>query len=150
MNANHKLFVAEYVRTVPHNAAKAAIAVGYSAKTAKSAGPRLLKQPDIAKAVDEALERQAKRLELKADVVLENVARIAAAAEDAADYGAALKGQELLGKNLKLWVERHEILDTTPRDPTPPLNNDERRELLRLQLDAERKLESLPSGLPVK
>ncbi len=48
-----------------------------------------------------------------------------------------LKALELLGKYQKLFVEQVETKDTTPKDPTPPLSNDERRELLKLQLAAE-------------
>lgn len=68
-------FVAAYL--VSLNATQAAIAAGYSEKTAHSAGPRLLGNVDVKRAIDEALARRAERVEVKADDVLRELLRLA-------------------------------------------------------------------------
>lgn len=54
LTVKERLFVRAYVQCL--NATKAALAAGYSAKTAYSIGSENLKKPEIKKAVDEALE----------------------------------------------------------------------------------------------
>ena len=54
MNNKNKLFVSEYIKDM--NAAKAAIRAGYSQKTARSIGQRLLTKVDIKKAIEIELE----------------------------------------------------------------------------------------------
>ncbi len=69
------LFKAEYL--VGFNAAKAAIAAGYSPKTAKEQGARLLTNVHIASAIQEELTQRLQRLEISADKVLQQIARLA-------------------------------------------------------------------------
>lgn len=61
-----------------------------------------------------------------------------------------IKALELLGKHLRLFTELVETKDTTPKDTTPPLTNDERRALLKKQIADEAKIESLQTAPPVK
>jgi phage terminase small subunit len=106
LNPKQSRFVAEYLKD--SNATQAAIRAGYSAKTAYSQGHDLLKRPEIRAQIEEANSRRVKKLELSAEKVLEDIARIALSAEQAEDFGAALKGRELLGKHLKLFTDRVE------------------------------------------
>lgn len=99
-------FVQEYL--IDLNATQAAIRAGYSAKTAEQQGPRLLGNAGVAAAVAAGQVRLASKLELTAEKVLANIARVADKAEKAKRYGDALKGHELLGKHLKLFTEKHE------------------------------------------
>ena len=71
MNDKQDRFVEEYIKTF--NRTKAALAAGYSPKTAYSQGARLLKNVEIAKAVSDRLGEIA----MTSDEVLMRVAKIA-------------------------------------------------------------------------
>ena len=67
-------FVAEYL--IDLNATRAATRAGYSARTAYSAGQRLLKDVDVAAAIRKAMDKRAARTEITADRVLQEFAKI--------------------------------------------------------------------------
>src|SRR6266436_6214495 len=75
LTSRQRLFVDHYL--VHLNATQAAIGAGYSRKTARSQGQRLLTKVDIAAAVKAAMDERATRLEVKADRVVLEAARIA-------------------------------------------------------------------------
>lgn len=108
----HERFVEEYI--IDRNATQAAIRAGYSPKTAGASGSRLLRNVNIAKAIKDAQQRMSERCKIKADDVLNGISRCTQKAEEAEDYRTALKGYELQGKHLGLFVERtenkHEIM----------------------------------------
>lgn len=67
LNPKQKKFVAEYVLTL--NATQSAITAGYSARTAKSQGQRLLTHDDVAAAI----ERARHALEIRSEITQERV-----------------------------------------------------------------------------
>lgn len=67
-------FVEEYL--IDLNATQAAIRAGYSAKTAHAAGSRLLTNVKVKPVIRAAMDERAKRLEISADNVLKELARI--------------------------------------------------------------------------
>lgn len=67
-------FVREYL--IDLNATQAAIRAGYSAKTAYSAGQRLLRHVEVAAAVQAAQVKRAERTEITADRVLQEFAKL--------------------------------------------------------------------------
>lgn len=67
-------FVREYL--VDLNAAAAARRAGYSEKTARRMGHENLTKPDIAAAIQAAMDERAQRTEITADRVLQELARI--------------------------------------------------------------------------
>jgi phage terminase small subunit len=75
LNDKQKRFVAEYL--IDLNATQAAIRAGYSEKTAAVIGHENLIKPKIATAIQAAMEKRAKRLEITADSVLQEIAKIA-------------------------------------------------------------------------
>lgn len=75
LTAKQQRFVAEYL--VDLNATEAAKRCGYSAKTAKSQGSRLLTNADIAQAVADGKDRQLAAADLSAARVLEELRRLA-------------------------------------------------------------------------
>jgi phage terminase small subunit len=75
MNDRQAAFVAAYL--VHRNATKAAVVAGYSAKTASSQGERLLRNVEIRAAIDSGLARLADKLEITAERVLRERARLA-------------------------------------------------------------------------
>jgi phage terminase small subunit len=106
LNDKQARFVAEYL--VDSNATQAAIRAGYSKKTARNQASDLLAKPDIKAAVAKGQAKVAAKLELSAEKILEDIDRISERAEQEGQYGAALKGRELLGKSLKLFVDKVE------------------------------------------
>lgn len=80
LTARHVRFVEEYL--VDLNGAQAAIRAGYSARTAGAIACRLLKQPEIAAAVEAGKAERSQRTKIDADWLL---TRLAAEAE--ADFG---------------------------------------------------------------
>lgn len=68
-------FVSEYL--IDLNATQAAIRAGYSERTARATGAENLTKPDIATAIAEAQEARAERLQIDADTVLQEIAKLA-------------------------------------------------------------------------
>ena len=101
------VFVAEYV--IDGNGTRAAIAAGYSERSARKIATEALRRPRVQAALKAAKAKVMARLQLSADKVLGDIERIANKAEKAGEFNAALKGKELLGKHLKLFTERHEL-----------------------------------------
>lgn len=73
-SAKHKGFVQEYL--VDLNATQAASRAGYSAKTAKQQGARLLTKADIQKAIAERRGKIAEKLEITQERVIAELAKI--------------------------------------------------------------------------
>lgn len=70
-----RLFVAEYLKDL--NATQAAIRAGYSAKTADRIGPELLGKTCVAMAIQKAMQKREKRIEVSQDDVIRELSRIA-------------------------------------------------------------------------
>ncbi len=68
LSAKHILFCHEYV--IDNNATRAAIAAGYSERSAGTTGSRLLKDADIKKLIDELRGKRLEELKIDADYVL--------------------------------------------------------------------------------
>lgn len=75
LNKRQQMFVAEYL--VDQNATRSAIAAGYSKKTAKSAGQRLLTHVDIAPLLQQKHNKRLQNLEITADKTLQEIAKLA-------------------------------------------------------------------------
>ncbi|CAM3778168.1 terminase small subunit [Litorimonas haliclonae] len=75
LTPKQKLFVAEYL--IDLNATQAAIRAGYSEKTAYSQGQRLLKNVEIQNSLAIAKEKRADRLEITADRIAQEYAKLA-------------------------------------------------------------------------
>lgn len=75
MTPRQRVFIAEYL--VTKNATKAAINAGYSAKTAASAGWRLLRNVEISRAVEKGIKQQMERAEISASLILNEIKSIA-------------------------------------------------------------------------
>lgn len=115
-------FVEEYL--VDFNASRAARDAGYSKKGAPRYAVDLLKKPHIQKAIAAAVEARSERVRIDADYVLttirdtvERCRQAEAVVDDEGqetgeyrfDSRGVLKGCELLGKHLRLFVERVEV-----------------------------------------
>jgi len=69
-----KMFVLEYL--VDLNATQAAIRAGYSERTANRIGPQLLVKSCIQEALKKAMDERSKRVEITADMVLKEIAKL--------------------------------------------------------------------------
>lgn len=107
LTARQQRFVNEYL--VDLNATQAAIRAGYSAPTAGSAGSRMLKNAKVRAAIDAGTEKKGEALGLTAIKVLEKIADLSTKAETVGELATAMKGQELLGKHLKLFTDKLEM-----------------------------------------
>lgn len=99
-------FIPEYL--VDGNAARAALAAGYSERSAGRIGSQLLAKPHIKAEIKKALAAQEKRTLITADEVLKRIDRVAQKAEAAGDFSAANRANQLLGQHYKLFTEKHE------------------------------------------
>jgi len=88
LTAKQSAFVTEYLKDL--NATQAAIRAGYSEKTAGSIGEENLKKPEIAKAIELAMQERSKRTQIDADWLLKRLADEAEA--DIADIFDAATG----------------------------------------------------------
>ena len=124
MTEKQKRFVDEYL--IDLNATQAAIRAGYSPKTAKSIGQRLLTFVDVKTEIEEQLERMHSErtadarevIEYLSDVMRgESVAHVLAfvgdgfqkVVEKQPDERERLKAAELLGKRYGLFTERMDV-----------------------------------------
>ncbi|MCO7469502.1 terminase small subunit [Stenotrophomonas maltophilia] len=98
-------FVQEYLQD--HNGTQAAIRTGYSAKTAKQQGSRLLAEPRIQAAVRAGQKKVAKKAEVTVDSLmaeLEQARKLALKEKQASAAVTATMGK---GKLAGLLVEKH-------------------------------------------
>lgn len=75
LNEKQAAFAKEYI--IDLNATRAAIRAGYSEKTAKQIGSRLLTNVDIAAAIQAAMNKRAEVVELTAENVLREIGKLA-------------------------------------------------------------------------
>lgn len=131
MTPKQQQFVDEYL--IDLNATQAAIRAGYSEKTAGSIGQENLTKPEVAAAIQAAMDERSKRTEITVDYVLSTITDTIERCRQARqvldrkgepvmvetptgeivpafvfDATAVLKGAELLGKHLKLFTDKHE------------------------------------------
>ena len=111
MTPKQARFVREYL--IDLNATQAAIRCGYSERTAKQQGSRLLTNADIAEAVAKGQAKAAERLGLTLDGILQDINDIANEARAAAEFSPALTGKIALGKHLGmgLGVQKNQAVD---------------------------------------
>lgn len=106
MTGKQERFIQEYL--VDHNGAAAARRAGYNPANAASIASRLLAQPEIRAACEQAAQEQAQRLGIRSDQVVEELKTIAfAEGSDASGaqvkLASKLRALELLGKHLGLF-----------------------------------------------
>ena len=107
-------FVEEYL--IDLNATQAAIRAGYSAKTAKQQGQRLLTNVDVQTAVESGRKGQTERCQLDADFVLQGLVKEAKREGKGSSHSARVAAYVAIGKHIGMFVEKHEV---TGKDGAP-------------------------------
>ncbi len=97
-------FVEEYL--VDLNATAAAKRAGFSAKTAEWQGPQLLGKTHVAAEIQAARAALSERTQRTVADVMEDIRRRGKLAEEAGDFGPALKAAELEGRHLGAFEDR--------------------------------------------
>ncbi len=108
LSPKQQRFADEYL--VDLNATAAARRAGYrgSDNVLAVTGSDNLRNPKVAAIIQQAMDKRAEKVQITAVDVLTGIKRIATSAEAAADFSAALRGHELLGKHLKLFTDKIE------------------------------------------
>jgi phage terminase small subunit len=124
LNPKRAAFVREYL--IDLNATQAAIRAGYSERTARAQGHRLLTDADIGEAIHKGKAERAERTQVTAEMV---VTGLQAIAEGGTSESARVRAYELLGKHIGMFTERSEVtlkqdilvelLDLPDASPTP-------------------------------
>lgn len=124
MNEKQKRFCEEYI--IDHNATQAAIRAGYSEKTAKQIGSRLLTYVDVQEHIREASAKITKQSIASAEEVLEFMSRVmrgeeteeivrfssdgtSVSVESAPKMADRLRASESLAKHYALLVDKVEV-----------------------------------------
>lgn len=120
---NHKQQKFAYEYLIDLNATQAAIRAGYSPRTAKQIGQRLMKSTKVSSIIEELQSEKCRAIGLKADDVISNLQEIVRrcmqsepvrdkngnlTGEYRFNAAGALRGLELLGKHLGLFTDRVE------------------------------------------
>lgn len=113
LTAKQERFVAEYLKD--GNATRAAIAAGYSEKTARAIGAENLTKPDIASAIARAQSERTERTKIDLDYV---VTRLAVEAELSPDDGGTQSGRVAALRELR----QHFTTTGGGDDDAPALN----------------------------
>ncbi|MFM8899171.1 MAG: terminase small subunit [Burkholderiales bacterium] len=119
MTPKQEAFAREYL--IDLNATQAYIRAGYKVteEVARRNGHRLLTNADVAEAIAQAQEQRAEETGLSARYVIESIQRVAECAERDNKLSEALKGFELLGKHLGIFVEKRELTGKGGKDLVP-------------------------------
>lgn len=108
LTPKQEMFVREYL--IDFNGTRAAIAAGYSKRSAKEIASENLTKPNIQAYITMLAKERADRIEITSDYVLGTIKETIAKCSDEDGYQPAyvLKGAELLGKYLKMFTDKVE------------------------------------------
>ncbi len=112
LTAKQHRFVEEYLLDL--NATQAAIRAGYSKRTAKAQGSRLLTHPSVSDAICDAIEARSKRVEIDQDWVLNALVSIHESCIEDGSTHAALRSLELIGKHVHVQAfKEQKVVENT-------------------------------------
>lgn len=117
MTPKQQAFAREYA--IDKNATQAAIRAGYSAKTAHSAGPRLLENVEVRAAIEKTFAASAERVELTVASVSVKLLALSEKAEAMEGSGAINVARQCIMDAAKLnglVVESSEVVTRSPEE----------------------------------
>jgi phage terminase small subunit len=130
LNPQEELFCSHYTAlgaSTFNRKEASAIAAGYSEKSARNAATGLLRRPEIMERIRELHAENLERNQITVDSVYQNILHDRELARARGDISSAIRCDELLGKSLLLFADRHVI--TGPQDALQEMDADERRKL---------------------
>lgn len=107
LTEKQKLFVEEFCTTL--KGSEAAIKAGYSPNGVSKTQNALRNSPHVKKAIAERMKKASDNTSITPEWVLRKIKATVDKAEQADKYNDMLRGLELLGRNLSLFVDRTEI-----------------------------------------
>ena len=111
MNDRQKRFCREYI--IDLNGKEAAIRAGYSEHTAKVIACQNLTKLYLKEEIARLLTKRDNKLELTAESILESIIEIRdrciKEGNSKFDASNALKANELLGRHMKMFTDKHEV-----------------------------------------
>ena len=117
LSAKRQAFVAEYL--VDFNATQAAIRAGYSPRTAKLTGHRLITDDTVLEALTAGRKRQDVQRQITVADVLAMLEREATAGDLSVPNATRVRAVELLGKHNAMFTDKVQVEQTGP----PPTIN---------------------------
>lgn len=156
LTEKQKAFVREYL--VDLNATQAAIRAGYSEKTARQAGHRMLTNVDIQQAIQSALQKREQKLEITQQSVVNELAKIGFA--NMADYMRVGPGGDPVLDFSKLTRDQSAALSEVTVEDFTDGRGDDARDVRRVKfkladkraalVDIGRHLGMFPNKLEIK
>ena len=107
LSAKRQAFVAEYL--IDFNATQAAMRAGYSPRTAKLTGHRLITDDNVLAALAEGQQRRATQVQITVAEVMQMLQREATAGDLEQPNAARIKATELLGKHLGMFTDKVQV-----------------------------------------
>lgn len=101
LTAKQEMFCKEYI--IDFNGTRAAIAAGYSKKTADVIASENLVKPNVMQYLSDIKKERSEKVGLTAEKVLEDISEIKSLAILNEELGHALKACELEGKHIDMW-----------------------------------------------
>ena len=126
MTHRQELFIQEYIKT--GNATSSAIKAGYSKRTARSIGQRLLKNVDIKKKINELSQKIACNSIMIAKERQEYLTKLINAAD--VKVSDKLKALDILNKMTGEYIQKVEVNGDIKSDPFKNLTTDELRKII--------------------
>lgn len=126
MTHRQELFIQEYIKT--GNATSSAIKAGYSKRTAKSIGQRLLTFVDIKKKIDELSQKVANNNIMTAKERQEYLSKLINS--DNVKVSDKLKALDILNKMTGEYIQKVEVNGELKSDPFKNLTTDELRKII--------------------
>jgi hypothetical protein len=105
LTSKHQVFAKEYI--ADRNAKQAAIRAGYSERTAKQQGSRLLTYVDVQAAIEAERGRMRERSDLVADDVIQGLRQIAE--DETAPHSSRVQAWKILGQHMGMFTERIQV-----------------------------------------
>ena len=139
MTIRQQVFVREYL--LDQNATRAAIAAGYSNKSAHAAGSRLLKHVEVRAELARCLTKTTNKLDISAEKVLGEIANLAFS--NMQDYTGVTEDGQLDIDLSKLTREQFAAIQEITVDTTGGSGDGERRRVLRTRFKLADKKGSL-------
>ena len=113
--AQHKLFCEQYIKC-KGNGTKAAIAAGYSKKTARSKASQLLTKVNLLEYINKLQNKVSEKILIETEWIMNELIENHKSARKNRQYAASNQALIALGKHIGMWKEKKE-LDVSIIDP---------------------------------